>query len=110
MSAQILPAQAQTAGESGGGSGSAGSTGASSGSHGISDDNDAPFLKDVQKAKKFGATSREYIGSLCELGMHYNRKGQYLLAHKILTKMHRTKEAQHYKDEADKINKSIRPL
>jgi tetratricopeptide (TPR) repeat protein len=208
----LLPAQAQTAGESGGGYGSAGSTGASSGSQGMSDDSDGPFLKDVQKAKKFGVTSREYIGSLCELGMHYSRKGQYAVAQKkmtealaivdkgalkptkgsveeksptvvehsdgtvsatinkppapyeetleqllpalieadinsnhliegethvkrlidmaqknrihkvpglmfaynqyaeILAKMHRTKEAKHYKDEADKINKSFRPL
>jgi len=55
---------------------SAGSSGSSSpGSEGMAD-TDAQYLKETRQALKKGINSRDYIGSLIGLGMHYNRTGK----------------------------------
>jgi len=53
----------------------AGSSSSSPGSEGMPD-TDALYLKETRQAQKKGLNSREYIGSLIGLGMHYNRTGK----------------------------------
>lgn len=57
----------------------------SPGSEGMPD-TDAMYLKLVGQAAKFGLKSQRYIGSLIDLGMHYNRVGKYAQACSALTK------------------------
>ena len=49
-------------------------------------DTDAVYLKLVSKAAKSGLKSQLYIGSLIDLGMHYNRAGKSAQACATLTK------------------------
>lgn len=49
-------------------------------------DTDAMYLKLTSQAAKSGLRSQRYIGSLIELGMHYNRVGKYTQACNALTK------------------------
>lgn len=57
--------------------------GSSQGSSGMPDTG-AEYLKLVKQAEHKGKTSREYIGSLIGLGMHYNRQEQFPQAIKAL--------------------------
>lgn len=57
----------------------------SAGSEGMPD-TDAVYLGLVKKAEKSGLKSQTYIGSLIDLGMHYNRVGKHAQACTALTK------------------------
>jgi hypothetical protein len=59
--------------------------GSSAGSAGIDDNDDKPFTNAVRKAALKGHHSSEYIDSLVELGMHYNRQGHAVDATKVLS-------------------------
>ncbi len=57
----------------------------SPGSEGMPD-TDAVYLGLVKKAEKSGLKSQLYIGSLIDLGMHYNRLGKFAQAQSVLFK------------------------
>lgn len=80
---QVPPGTADMPGSSGAVEGEAGCS--SPGSEGMPD-TDAEYLKLVNQAAKSGLRSQRYIGSLIELGLHYNRIGKYTQACSALTK------------------------
>ncbi len=72
-------------GSSGAASGSTGMGQSSSGSAGMPD-TDAVYKKQVAECAAKGKRSLAYIGSLVNLGMHYNRKNEYENAELALSK------------------------
>jgi len=80
---EVPPETQDMPGSSGSIEGEAGCS--SPGSEGMPD-TDSQYLKLVTKAAKSGLRSQLYIGSLIDLGMHYNRVGKYAQACTALTK------------------------
>ncbi|MDX2107968.1 MAG: hypothetical protein SFY67_16320 [Candidatus Melainabacteria bacterium] len=80
---EMPPGASDVPGSSGSIEGEAGCS--SPGSEGMPD-TDANYLKLVSQAAKSGLRSQLYIGSLIDLGMHYNRVGKYAQACNTLTK------------------------
>lgn len=66
------------------GSAGGGMPGSSDGFPGLPD-TDARFQKELRDAAKKGKRSEAYIGSLLELGMHYNRQNRFASAERVLT-------------------------
>ncbi|HEY9774259.1 MAG TPA: hypothetical protein V6C81_10710 [Planktothrix sp.] len=61
------------------------SAGSSPGSPGLDDSDDKPFLDAVRKASPGGKRGPDYIDSLIQLGMHYNRQNKFAAAAKALS-------------------------
>ncbi|QQR56699.1 MAG: hypothetical protein IPG59_17080 [Candidatus Melainabacteria bacterium] len=80
---EVPPGTQEVPGSSGAMEGEPGCS--SPGSEGMPD-TDAVYLKLVSKAAKSGLKSQLYIGSLIDLGMHYNRAGKSAQACATLTK------------------------
>jgi hypothetical protein len=76
---------AQEGGQAPPGVAGGGQPGASAGSAGMEDE-EKIFRDGVNKAEKHGGHSREYIDSLVQLGMHYNRQRRFADATKTLSK------------------------
>lgn len=61
-----------------------GMPGSSEGSPGMDEQGEPAFLKNLQEARKQGPKSIQYIGSLLDLGMFYNRRERYADAERVL--------------------------
>lgn len=76
---QLVPLQLPAVSQESSGSGS------SPGAAGMPD-SESFYLRQLKQAQKKGLQSRDYIGSLIDLGMHYNRQGRYVDAQKSLAR------------------------
>lgn len=83
------------------------SGGSSPGSSGM-DDTEAEHLSIVRQSEKKGKTSRDYIGSLLGLGMHYNRHERFAQAARTLRQALSIIDAGALKPTPDKDRKPER--